>query len=62
MPHLEIDAQGAKITAQYMGVTLNEYRLLASNYKSPKAFAEVVQECYAKAVIVEYLASQGIHL
>lgn len=58
IPHLEVDARGAKITAQFMCNRLDTYYILASNYTSPKAFEHAVQECYAKAVIAEFIERQ----
>lgn len=58
MPHLKIDAHGAIIRAQFMGVRLSERRLLASNYKSPKAFEAAVQQCFVAAEIEEFLEKQ----
>lgn len=55
MPYIKIDEHVAKIISQFMGVRLSEYRLLASNYKSPKEFEYAVKQCYGKAVIEEFL-------
>lgn len=41
-----------------MGITLDTYYILASNNPNPKAFELAVRECYAKAVILEYLERQ----
>lgn len=51
MPYLKIDAHGAIIRAQFMGVRFSEHRLLASNYKSPKEFEAAVRYWYGEAVI-----------
>lgn len=58
IPHLKVDIWGAKITAQFMGNRLSTYYILASNYPNPKDFGLAVQECYAKAVMLEHLERQ----